>query len=97
MYARKSTLRFQPENIEEATRIIREVMIPSARKQRGFKGALMLRDAENPAKHIVISIWETEEDLLASQPPEEIVPLLEPLEEYIIDQDQEICDVLLYM
>lgn len=40
-------------------------------------------------------MWETEADLYASRAPEYIVPLVQPLNEYIIESNQEIYEVLL--
>ena len=95
MYAKATQLQFRSGTTDEATRIIRDIMIPSASKQQGFKGAFMLRHDTNSDKHIVISLWESQDDLLASTPPEEIIPLLEPLDDYIIESKQDTCSVLL--
>ena len=95
MYAKATQLQFQPGTTDEATRIIRDIIDPSASTQQGFKGAFMLRPDTNPDKHIIISLWETKAQLLASHPPEEIIPLLAPLDGYIIDCVQDTCDTLL--
>lgn len=95
MYARASRFRFRSGTTEEATYLIRDVMLPSASKQQGFRGAFMLRHDSDPETHIVISLWESKTDLLASHPPEEIIPLLAPLDGYIIESEQNTCDVLL--
>ena len=95
MYAKATQLQFQSGTTDEATRIIRDIMIPSASIQEGFKGAFILRTDADPDKHIIISLWETKAQLLASHPPEEIVPLLAPLDAYIIDCVQDTCDTLL--
>ena len=94
MHARTTTLRFQPGTAEEATRIIREIMLPGASVQRGFKGALMFRSDTDAEKYSIISLWETLNDLLASQPPEESIPLLEPLDDFIAEASQDTCEVL---
>ena len=90
-------MRFQPGTADEATHIFRDIMLPSASSQQGFKGALMLKSDADLEKHIIISIWETEADMLASSPPEEIVPLLEPLEDMIAEISQDSYEVLLKM
>jgi hypothetical protein len=95
MYARASTWKFQPGTADEGTRIIRDIMLPSASKQQGFKGAFILRHDTDPDKHIVISLWESKADLLASRPPEDVIPLLAPLDSYIVENEQDTCDVLL--
>ncbi len=97
MHARTSIVRFQDGTADEATRIFRDIMLPSASSQKGFKGALMLRSDTDAEKHIIISLWATIEDLLASAPPDDIVPLLEPLDELITEISQDTCEVLLQM
>ena len=97
MHARTSIVRFQPGTADEATRIFRDIMLPSASSQKGFKGALILRSDTDLEKHIIISLWETEEDMLASSPPDGIVPLLEPLEDMIAEISQDSYEVLLEM
>jgi hypothetical protein len=97
MHARTSIVRFQPGTADEARRIFRDIMLPSAGSQKGFKGALMLRSDTDAEKHIVISLWATMEDMLASAPPDDIIPLLEPLDELIAEINQDTCEVLLQM
>ncbi len=97
MHARVSTVRFQPGGEDEALHIFRDIMLPSASKQKGFKGALILKSDADPEQHIIISIWKTEENMLESHPPEQIVPLLEPLEELIAENKQGAYEVLLHM
>ncbi len=94
MYARATIWKFQSGTADEGTRIIRDVMLPGASKQQGFKGAFILRHDTDPDKHIVISLWECKADLLASRPPEDAIPLLAPLDGYIIGSEQDTCDVL---
>ena len=97
MHARTSIVRFQSGTADEATRIFRDIMLPSASSQLGFKGALILRSDTDLERHIIISMWETEADMLASSPPDEIVPLLEPLEDMIAEISQDSYEVLLQM
>lgn len=94
MHARVSIVKFREDAIEDATKIFRDIMLPSARPQKGFQGALILRNGTRQDQHIIISMWETEADLRASRAPEDIVPLLQPLNEYIIESNQEIYEVL---
>ena len=97
MQARTSIVRFQPGTADEGTHIFRDIMLPSAGSQKGFKGALILRSDTDLEKHIIISLWESEADMLASNPPDEIVPLLEPLEDMIAEIIQDSYEVLLQM
>ena len=66
MYARASTLPLQPGKTEEAFRIFSDSVIPAAKKQQGFKGALWLKEA-NTDKATEITLWETEANLKASE------------------------------
>jgi heme-degrading monooxygenase HmoA len=50
----------------EATKIFSESVIPAARQQRGFKGALFLTDPAT-GKGMSVTLWETEEDLKAGE------------------------------
>jgi heme-degrading monooxygenase HmoA len=97
MHARVSTVRFQPGGEDEALHIFRDIMLPSASKQKGFKGALILKSDADPEQHIIISLWKNEEAMLESRPPEEIVPHLEPLEELIAENKQGTYEVLLHI
>jgi quinol monooxygenase YgiN len=94
MHARVSTVRFRDDAIEDATKIFRDIMLPSVSTQKGFQGALILRNGTRQDQHIIISMWETEADLHASRAPEDIVPLVQPLDEYIIELNQEVYEVL---
>jgi len=66
MYARMSTIQTQPGTLDEAIRIAQDAVLPAARQQPGFKGALGLAD-ESTGKLIGITWWETEADMLASE------------------------------
>ena len=54
--------------MDEAVRILRDQTQPVVREQRGFKEGLVLAD-RNTGKLITISLWETEADLRANDPP----------------------------
>jgi heme-degrading monooxygenase HmoA len=66
MFSRTVTLQIQPGKTDEAVRIYRDSVIPAAKKQHGFKGALLLTDS-HAAKVIGITQWETEADMKASE------------------------------
>jgi len=97
VHARTTIVQFHPGTVDRATHIFHDIMLPSASLQRGFKGALILRSDTDPEKHIIISMWETKTDMLASGPPEDIIPLLEPLEEFIAASSQDTYEVLFRM
>jgi quinol monooxygenase YgiN len=94
MYAKITTIHFKPDQVEEATRIYRDIMIPSASKQKGFVNAFAFRSISQPETSVIISVWETEEDLRASKPPVEIIPQLEPLDEMTMAFTQDIYQML---
>lgn len=67
MYARVTQFRIQPGKVEEFQQTLRSV-IPSAKKEKGFRGLLILRGGvEAPLDGHVLSLWETREDLRASE------------------------------
>jgi hypothetical protein len=66
MYARHVTVRGSGERIEEGVRAIREHVIPVLKECNGFRGQLLLVDREK-GEAIGISLWDTEEEMLASE------------------------------
>ena len=85
MHARATIAHYHPGTQDEATAILRDIMLPQAREQQGFKGALILNDVIMN-KAIIITLWETEADLEASQPPAEIMDAIERLGQLLTDQ-----------
>jgi heme-degrading monooxygenase HmoA len=61
MYARVQTVHQPAEKLDEMTKIARD-QLPTARELPGFRGFSYLIDRDN-GKALVISLWETEEDL----------------------------------
>jgi len=51
---------------DEAIRIYKESVAPVAKKQKGFKSMNLLTDQETN-KFISITIWESENDMVASE------------------------------
>lgn len=66
MYARMTTIRTQPGKMAEAMDIARDSIAPHAKGQRGFKSLLALVGREDD-EIIFVSLWETEDDLEASE------------------------------
>ncbi len=66
MYARTAVMQGRPETGSEAARIFSESVIPAAKQQKGFKGALFLSDPVS-GKGMSVTLWETEEDLKAGE------------------------------
>ena len=65
MFARVSTLQGSPERMEQGISEYRDQTVPAARQQKGFKGAYLLVDRKS-GKALSVTLWETEEDLRAS-------------------------------
>lgn len=67
MYARVSSYEGgTPEGLEESVRRGREESLPDARELGGFRGAIALLDRRS-GRHMVISLWESEEAMQASE------------------------------
>lgn len=66
MHARVVDLRVRPMDTKEMVRTYRGSVIPAARRQQGFGGALLLTDPETGIG-ISITLWETEEDREAGE------------------------------
>ena len=65
MHARVVTVQYQPGKMDEGIQLYRESILPEARQQRGFKGAMGLVDRSTD-KSISITLWQTEADAQAS-------------------------------
>ena len=61
MFARVQTIHQPAEKLDELTKLARE-QLPAAPELPGFSGFYFLIDRDNE-KALVISLWETEEDL----------------------------------
>ena len=66
MFARVSTFQGSAEQTAEGLRMAREQILPAARLQDGFKGIYLLLDRET-GRSLSITLWETEEDMRASE------------------------------
>ncbi len=64
MYARVTTVQYQPGKADEATQIFRESIVPAAKQQPGFKDIIGLID-RSTGKGMAIALWETEADMKA--------------------------------
>ncbi|MHA2238137.1 MAG: hypothetical protein ACXAB2_07175 [Candidatus Hodarchaeales archaeon] len=63
MYDRIVTSKFKPEELDEATKIMTESIIPAQKEQKGWKGTRVLIDREK-SKIIALISWNTKEDAL---------------------------------
>jgi len=66
MYARHVTLRGSGDKIDEGIRSVREQVLPVLQQCEGFRGQLLLVD-RNQGEVIGISLWDTEENMQASE------------------------------
>lgn len=66
MHARVVDLQVRPMDTEEMVRIYRNSVVPAAKEQPGFKGALLLTDS-GAGVGLSITLWETEEDREAGE------------------------------
>ncbi len=66
MHARVVSMEMLPINVGEAVRIYQDRVVPAAREQEGFRGALMLTDP-GTGEGLSISLWNSEEDMHASE------------------------------
>jgi quinol monooxygenase YgiN len=66
MYAKVVNLQIKPGKKDEVVHLFQEFVIPGAKKQKGFKGGLLLTDP-NTNKAASVALWETEADIKASE------------------------------
>jgi heme-degrading monooxygenase HmoA len=66
MFARVSTFQGPTDQTAEGIRLAREQILPAARLMDGFKGIYLLFDRES-GKSLSITLWESEEDMSASE------------------------------
>ena len=66
MYARVISGLIRPDKKEEAIGIFQDNIVPRAKEQEGFKGALLLSDPKMN-KFYSITLWETEGHMSASE------------------------------
>ncbi len=80
MYARVGTAIAQQGKFDECIKVMRDSLLPTAKKQKGFQGAFFLTNHDT-GKGIFITLWSTEADRTASNGPirEQGVTKLAPL------------------
>ena len=83
MHARVVIMEMLPIDVEEAVRTYRDRVVPAAREQEGFRGVWMLTDPET-GEGLSISLWESVEDMRASEESEFHHRELGELEEFFI-------------
>jgi heme-degrading monooxygenase HmoA len=66
MYARVTFATAEPAKIDEIIKVIRDSVLPVAKKQKGFKGLYHLGN-RSTGKGMVIVLWNTEADMTAGE------------------------------
>ena len=66
MHARVTFTQLSPEHFPDVLAVYRESTMPAALQTPGNQGVLLLTDAAT-GKSIALSLWDTAEDLLASE------------------------------
>ena len=66
MFARISTFKGKPEEVDKGISVVKEQVLPKLRSIKGFKGFSFLVDRKS-GKTIGITYWDTEQDLKASE------------------------------
>ena len=66
MNAKVVTFQIKPGKQAEVIRLFEEIVIPGAKKQKGFKAGILLTDP-NTGKATSIALWETEADIRSSE------------------------------
>ncbi|HTK07806.1 MAG TPA: antibiotic biosynthesis monooxygenase family protein [Ktedonobacteraceae bacterium] len=89
MHAKVTRITFHPDSEEEALNFIRNRMFPSASAQRGFKDAFIFQNTAEQHKYTLISVWESEEAMQASAPPEDLLPELQHFDTLIAEASQD--------
>ncbi|HEY4385978.1 MAG TPA: antibiotic biosynthesis monooxygenase [Ktedonobacteraceae bacterium] len=90
MYAKVTRITFHPSSEEEALNFIQNRMFPSASVQRGFKDAFIFQNTAEQHKYTLISVWESEEAMQVSGPPEDLLPELQHFDTLVAEASQEI-------
>lgn len=65
MFARMTTLQFQPGKAEQGFDVLRNSVVSTIKEQHGFKGLVLLRDAST-GDAAALTLWEAEADMAAS-------------------------------
>lgn len=66
MYARVTIANAKLDKSDEVVKIMKDSILPAAKKQKGFKGFYDLVDRKT-GKGMVIVLWNTEADMMAGE------------------------------
>ena len=66
MFARLTIVQVKVDKQEEATKIVQDGIMPTAKQQNGFRGAYMLTN-QKTGKGYFISLWDSKDDAIANE------------------------------
>jgi heme-degrading monooxygenase HmoA len=66
MYARVTFATAEPAKVDQTIKIMRDSILPAAKKQKGFKGLIYLTNRKT-GKGMSIVLWNTEDDMKAGE------------------------------
>lgn len=66
MFARITITQMKTDKMQEAIRLYKESVVPTAKSQKGFCGIYLLSDFKT-GKGLSISMWDSEEDAIANE------------------------------
>jgi heme-degrading monooxygenase HmoA len=66
MFVRVTTMMFRNEAFEDGVRLFEESVLPSARAQKGFRGAYLLGDRK-AGRALALTFWEDEAAAVANE------------------------------
>jgi len=94
MHARLLIIQLKFEQIDEASMLFEESVIPLCKDKKGYKGAYFLTDRKT-GKCIMMTQWESEEDMLATEQSrffqEQVVKFLSFFKSAPIREAYEVC------
>jgi len=94
MFARILRIQIHLERIDEAAKLFKEQVIPSIKTIKGHKGANFMADRKT-GNCVIITMWETEEDLLETEHSRLFQEQLVKFMQYLITQPiREVYEVL---
>ena len=66
MFARLTIVQVKTDKMDETIKLFEDSVVPAAKLQKGFQGAYLLTD-RNTGKAISCTLWDSEEDAVATE------------------------------
>ena len=66
MHVRAISVQIQPGKMQELIDMYNNSVVPAQKTQKGYQGSYLMTDADNN-KALAISVWESKDDLLATE------------------------------